>query len=341
MADSSLRLVLLLRQIPREPQYISSKHLQERLADAGHDVTLRTIQRDLQSISLYLPLVQNSPQGRGKTGLGWAFARSSQNISLPLMGSAAALTLSMAVQHLQALLPPQVLEHLEPYHQEARQILATHKQGKYGDWSDKVRVVSQNILLPAPVDKDTLGLIYQALLESRQFIAVYNDQPDRIIHPYGLVQQGTTLYLICRWYEYDDIRITALQRYASVQLLDEPVRPFPEFCIDDYLEEGAMYGLPPEKQMLELELRVDSGLAWHLRECPISSNQCVTEAEGLPDHFLIKATLQDSAQLRRWLLSQAPQLEILQPATLREWMREVACNEAKKYRSSASSESGK
>src|SRR5690625_5590230 len=113
------------------------------------------------------------------------------------MGSAAALTLSMAVQHLQALLPPQVLEHLEPYHQEARQILATHKQGKYGDWSDKVRVVSQNILLPAPVDKDTRGLIYQALLESRELLAAFNDHPHRIIHPYVLAHQGATPYPIC------------------------------------------------------------------------------------------------------------------------------------------------
>lgn len=73
---------------------------------------------------------------------------------------------------------------------------------------------------------------------------------------YGLVQQGHTLYLLCRLYQFDDIRITALQRYADVEVLDEAVRPFPEFNIDDYLGDGAMYWPLPERQQIALKLRV-------------------------------------------------------------------------------------
>lgn len=146
MADFSLRLVLLMREIPREPQFVSTQTLLERLLDAGHEVSLRTVQRDLQALSVHFPLVQNKPQGRGKTGLGWAFAANSQSISFPVMGSAAALTLMLARQHLQSLLPSEVLNHLEPFVQEAQNLLNTQDSGQYRDWFDKVRIAPRQCL---------------------------------------------------------------------------------------------------------------------------------------------------------------------------------------------------
>ena len=43
MADSSLRLLLLLQQIPREPRSVSSQELHERLEDAGYPVLMTRI----------------------------------------------------------------------------------------------------------------------------------------------------------------------------------------------------------------------------------------------------------------------------------------------------------
>lgn len=327
MADSSLRLVLLLREIPREPQYIGSQTLQERMCELGHAVSLRTIQRDLQALSTYFPLVQNKPEGRGKTGLGWAFAASSQNISFPVMGSAAALTLVLARQHLQSLLPSEVLNHLEPFVQEAQNLLNTHNHGQYRDWFNKVRIAPQNILLPPQVDADTLVLIYQALLENRQFSATYNGQSERIIHPYGLVQQGSVLYLICRFYEYDDVRITALHRYTEVVVQEEAVREFAEFQIDDYLELGVMHWSPREK--IQLELHITSWLGKHLDESPLAHPQQLHKQGD--DSYLLNACVLDSIQLRRWLLSYSTDLEVLQPKELREWLSNQLTMAANKY----------
>lgn len=327
MADSSLRLVLLLREIPREPHYISSQTLLKRLQEAGYPVSLRTIQRDMQTLTLHFPLVQNKPQGRGKTGVGWAFAANSQNISFPLMGSAAALTLMLATQHLQSLLPHQVLAHLEPFIQEAQNLLETKEQGKYRNWYNKVRIAPQNVLLPPQVDADSLALIYQALLESRQFTATYNGQPERIIHPYGLVQQGSALYLICRFYDYDDVRITALHRYDEVALLDEPVREFSGFRIDEYLDQGVMHWSPAGQIMLKL--RLPPWLANHLQESRLSRTQKLHKEEN--GQFLLQTSVLDSRQLRRWLLAHGPDLEILQPLELREWMTQAVREQAEKY----------
>ena len=331
MADSSLRLLLLLQQIPREPRYISSQQLYERLDDAGYTVSLRTVQRDLVKLSSHFPLVQSDATGRGKTGVAWAFSKDSQHMAFPGMDAVTALTVSMASEHLKPLLPRQVLQYLQPWQQEAEEQLHKLNSSKFQGWMDKVRIAPQHFLQAPHVDAEAVALIYEALLENRQFMATYKDKAERIIHPYGLVQQGHTLYLLCRFYQFDDVRITALHRYQSVELLDEPVRPFPEFNIDDYLDGGAMQWLLAEPQRLKLKLRIIAWLARHLEETPLADQQSVTIDPHNPECYLLEADVSDGMQLRRWLLSQGAGLQVLEPAPLRKWMTGIVREQAQNY----------
>jgi len=331
MNESALRLLLLLKHIPREPIFISSKALLERMQDEGYSVSLRTIQRDLSSLSLHFPLIQNAPQGRGKTGVGWAFSRDAQHTSFPLMGHATALTLCMAMQHLKHLLPAQVLEHLEPFRMEAVNSLSRHRGLHYRDWFEKVRVVPQALLQQPAINDETIELLYQALLENRQCRATYKGVPDRVIHPYGLVQQGHTIYLICRFYDYEDIRLTALHRYSEIQILEDPVHPYPEFSIDDYLDEGAMSWPTASRELLDLELELDQCLAEYVAEVPLSDDQKITGSGRDSKSCTLTAKVLDSQQLRYWLLSQGAQLEIIKPQELRQWMLELVQVQLKKY----------
>ncbi len=331
MADSSLRLLLLLQQIPREPRYINSQQLHDRLEQAGYAVSLRTVQRDLVTLSSHFPLVQSTPTGRGKTGVAWAFSKGSQHLAFPGMDAVTALTVSMAMEHLQTLLPRQVLQYLQPWQLEAEAQLRKHNSSKYHDWMGKVRVVPQHFLQAPQVDAEAVGLIYEAVLENRKFCATYKGKPERIIHPYGLVQQGHTLYLICRFYEFDDVRITALHRYQDVELLDEAVRPFPEFNIDDYLNGGAMQWVLPDRQRIGLKLLVSPWLAQHLEETPLADQQTLTADPQGSDHCVLEADVLDCMQLRRWLLSQGAALQVLAPESLREWMREIVQEQAQSY----------
>ena len=331
MADASLRLLLLLQQIPREPRYISSQQLYERLEDAGYPVSLRTVQRDLVKLSSHFPLIQSEATGRGKTGIAWAFSKDSQHMAFPGMDAVTALTVSMALEHLKPLLPPQVLQHLQPWQQEAEEQLHKLNSSKYQGWMDKVRITQQHFLQAPQVDAEAVTLIYEALLENRQFKATYKGKAERIIHPYGLVQQGHTLYLLCRFYEFDDVRITALHRYQAVQLLDESVRPFPEFNIDDYLDGGAMQWLLPDQQRIALKLRISSWLAPLLEETPLSMQQTLTVDAQTPEQYVLDAEVLDGMQLRRWLLSQGSGLQVLEPEYLRQWMRTIVQEQAESY----------
>ncbi len=59
MADSKLRLILILQQIPRAPRKVTTRDLRSYLArDHQLEVDIRTIQRDLEQLSTKFDLIQ-------------------------------------------------------------------------------------------------------------------------------------------------------------------------------------------------------------------------------------------------------------------------------------------
>lgn len=63
--ETLLRQWAMLRFIPRHPRRIDTGRLRAELQKQGYEITLRTIQRDLNKLSAVLPLVcdQSKPQG--------------------------------------------------------------------------------------------------------------------------------------------------------------------------------------------------------------------------------------------------------------------------------------
>ena len=336
MADSGLRLLLILKKLPRAPRCISTRQIHEQLLDDGYQVTLRTIQRDMDTLSAHFPIIQTAPTGKGKAGAGWAFHPDSKHTGIPLMDPSAALTLLMGMEHLQQILPPQVASHLHPLQAEAEDTLQQIDRRNYHSWIDKVRVIPQHILQPAQIDEASLQAVYTALLDNRQFVARYNGKPDQLIHPYGLVQRGTTIYLLCRFFHFDDVRITALHRYADVRLLNDSVRPFPDFHIDDYLGTGIMHWPWDNAASIRLKLRINDWLAGYLTESPLADNQKIAADNTRPGWYNLQATVMDSHELRWWLLSQGGSLQVLGPKSLRCWFAENAKTQLDYYLTPAS-----
>ena len=330
MADSGLRLLLILKKLPREPRFITTSQLQDQLLDDGYKVTLRTIQRDLNQLCSKFTIIQTEPTGRGKEGSGWAFDKNSKHTGIPFMEPSEALTLLMGIDHLQRILPPQVLKHLTPLDAEARDTLKNLDRRNYGKWMEKVRVIPQNVLLPAQVDTDTLESIYTALLDNKQFSACYRGRPDQVIHPYGLVQRGTTLYLLCRFFDFNDVRITAMHRFSDVEVLNEPVRRFPEFDIDDYIGSGEMLWPLDSNKIIKLKLRVNHWVCHYLTESALAEDQVIKPDDQKGWHR-VTASVLDSHELRWWLMSQGDGLEVLGPKAVRNWFVEVAENLGKYY----------
>ena len=137
------------------------------------------------------------------------------------------------------------------------------------------------------------------------------------LHPLGLVQRGPVTYLIATAFHYEEPRPFALHRMSAVQNTYETVKRPKGFSLKQFIDDGGMgFG---EATPINLVARVSPMLARELEETKLSASQKI-KPDG--DWFRIEATVQDTWQLRWWLLSKAVDLTVLEPAELRSQIRE-------------------
>jgi len=316
-SDTLSRQWLLLQRIPRYPQKITAGGLTEQLRAEGHDVSKRTIERDLTSLSEMFPLTSDE---RAKP-FGWSWQKDASQFSLPGMSPLQAMVLNLARTHLNPLLPAHLLEPLKPYFRQAdatlRQIL-----GKRGvsDWNKRVAVVQPTQpLLPPKINESSLAIVHEALARQRQVELLYRSHSaDRRVryrvHPLGLVFRGVVVYLVGTIGDYEDPRSLALHRVENARMLDEAAQAPKGFELHAFVNSGA-FGFH-ESGPLDLVLRIEAPAAAHLYETPLSESQVITrdEREGW---VRISARVLDTSQLRWWLLAFGEQLEVIAPLELR------------------------
>jgi hypothetical protein len=133
------RRMLLLGMIPRYPRQRSAPELLERLAHRGLDVSLRTIERDLENLSLFLPLARDERT----RPYGWYWTTDAPLQDVPAMDPETALTLCVLDEHAASLLPPVARARLAPLLRRAEEVLAA--AGEHSGlrlWPERVRVLS-------------------------------------------------------------------------------------------------------------------------------------------------------------------------------------------------------
>ena len=182
-------------------------------------------------------------------------------------------------------------------------------------------------MAPPQVDAEVLETIQQALLDERQLDVTYGklackEAHSLRLHPLGMVQRGPTTYLVATAFEYDDVRLYAVQRIASAAALDEVVKYPVGFSLDDHIADGLMqFG---SRKEIRLRARVSDYLAGILKETPLAENQKITHKA---DSNYVQVTVIDSWQLHLWILSQGPGIEVLKPVRLRRDI-EASLNDA-------------
>lgn len=320
--DTLLRQWQMLRMIPRYPQKITAKALHEKLQAEQFDVTKRTVERDLLSLSEMFPLVSDE---RDKP-YGWSWSKDAPVFNLPGLSHNEALTLAMVEQHLNSLLPSSTLSQLQPYFKAAKQHLSNISQNeRTRSWLNKVRTVPPSQpLLPPSIKPAVQSTVYEALLADKQLEIKYlkrgeDKAVEYRIHPLAVVQRGSITYLYCRVFDYEDLRTLALHRIQSATKLEEPAKAPPGFSIDDAINSGK-FGFGEGKQ-IRLEAIFYHGTGDHLFETPLSSDQVLTEFED--GKIRLIATVADTPQLGWWLLGLGDGVEVVKPAVLRKSIAET------------------
>jgi hypothetical protein len=99
----------------------------------------------------------------------------------------------------------------------------------------------------------------------------------------------------------------------SAEVLEQAAQASAGFDLDAHIASGALqFGAG---QAIRLKARIDMALAQILRETPLSEDQTLGQARK--GFCALTATVQDTWQLRWWLLSHANQAVVLSPAALR------------------------
>lgn len=332
MNDTLIRWLIMLSLIPRQPQKIDTERIKQFLEDRQYKITLRSIQRDLNKLSLVFPLMGDNARPQG-----WNWQADSSQFSLPALDPQAALTLHMVEQHIKPLLPATTLSHLQPWFKAAEGVLASHGNG-LSKWPDKVRVLPKSFPRIAPViDANVQAAVTQAVLTERQLELTYlaNGAAEpwiRTIHPLALVVRDQMTYLLCVFDGHADVRQLVLHRIQGAKVLDvQAIRPS-NFDLDAIIASGEM-GIPQRHCNLKLEAIFAPHLAIHLAEAPISADQKLDEIDG---KVRLRATVPDTLELRLWLKSYGDEAIVIKPATLRREFRQMAENLSNFY-----AESGK
>ena len=305
---------LLRNHLPSRPPGKSSLQLRDALATAGHDVTKRTIERDMHELSRIFPITRNEKSAP----FGWHWMENAR-VDILGMDLSEAVSLGLMEDVLRQIMPPAFLSALEGKFSLAREKLAALPKIPHARWADLVRYVPPGLpFIPPALATGVLPTIQEALLRQRQLQAVYlsagsKTAKEQTLHPLSLIQQGARSYLVATAFDYEQPLLYAIHRIASATVLDEPALRPKGLSLDAFLASGAaQFG---GGSAIVLKARVSDDLARLLDETPISKDQKVTTRTGV---HTLTASVMESWQLHFWILSQGAAITVLKPVALRK-----------------------
>jgi hypothetical protein len=331
MSEAFARQWAMLKMIPRYSQSIDSLTIRNQLRGEGIDApSLRTIQRDLEMLSQSFPLEVVDPEERP---IQWHWMKGAAPLAIPGLDPTEAVAMKLVETYLRPLLPGAMLDALAPHFESANKLLKSKGGLGPARWTNLIRTLPKGIqLLPPKIDALAQRTVYDALLRKKQLELDYRprkpkgNEPYRI-NPLGLVVRDGVIYLVASLVENEAIRQFVLHRIKSAQVLDEPATSPRGFDLDEYIAKGG-FGWPTGGK-IRLVAIFDHGPAQTLGETPLSPDQNITE---LDEHrFKLTATVQETRELHWWLSSFGPEVEVLEPKSLRALMRKLVGMSAKRY----------
>jgi predicted DNA-binding transcriptional regulator YafY len=321
--ETLARQWLTLRALPRAPTRITATQIAHSLEKEGHPISKRSVERDLQALSLLFPIEADE---RSKP-YGWSWQRNAPTFNLPGMSSLQAVVLLTAQAHLQNLLPANQIAELQPLFEQARRSIASVPAfDGHTTWPDKVALVAMSQpLIPPTVDQGILVTVHESVYMDRQlqleYLARKRDETRHYtVHPLGLIQRGPVTYLVARFSETPKITLLAVHRIRKATRLDDAAIAPDGFTLETVLPEvAAGFGRGAN---IRLVLRMARDAAIHLSEAPLSVDQVIDTpaADGL---IRVSASVEDTAQLRWWLLGFGAAITVVEPASLANEIRSI------------------
>jgi predicted DNA-binding transcriptional regulator YafY len=258
----------------------------------------------------------------------WSWAKDAQVFSVPQMGVPEAIALDTVHRFLADLLPSSVFESLRHYFDVADSTLRTAEaSSRRRRWREKVRIaLPVQPRIPAKVSRKTFQVVTDALMQEEQISFTYQKpraEPKRFtnVNPLVLIYWGETPELLATMGFDETVRRFPLRRVQNVERLSghRAIRPH-GFDVDQWLADGGM-GVPRQgaARSFVLEARIRGPRSETLDEAPYGKDQVVTpDVDGWKR---LRVTVNNTEQLRWWLLGFGADAEVISPSDLRAEMQ--------------------
>ncbi|WP_323012653.1 WYL domain-containing protein [Castellaniella sp.] len=297
--ETVLLVVEILRRIPRKPHWTTASQLHEQLTNCGFNRDLRTIQRQLEMVSSQMDIECNNTAKPYR----YRWLEHTQGLAVSYLTAQESLLLRLAQEHLRDLLPAHLMRAMKGLFEQANRTLGPGGTAKLErEWPGKVRVVATSQpLLPPKISPPVFEQVSEALYGNFWLWLDYENAKGRSseikVMPLGLAQQGSRLYLVCRYPDYDNERILALHRMRSAKASTLTFTRPSDFDLATYDDKGN-FGFGDGSQVY-LRFQITEIAGHHLQETPLSRDQQIESAA--PGWLQVSATVVDSALLDRWL----------------------------------------
>lgn len=323
MSRTLRRYLALVRHIPAQGRRIGTDRLMAVLAGEGLGVSARTLQRDLET--LQVEFIGLCCDDRSKP-YGWYWREGAAPLGVPLVGIGAALAHDLVHRHLIAALPRTLVRALEPSFAHARKTLEENPDARFSHWSRRIRALPMGLTREPPaVRGPAMEVAYEALYLGHRFEADYKkggapEPRPYEVNPLGLVLRDGAVTLVCTFWDYAEVNHLSLHRIRAARSMQKRVTSPRGFNLDEHIRSGKLGFLvgPP----LTLKARVQVPIAERLEDMPIDKDQRLSRAHD--GWCNLEARVNDSMELRGWLRSLGPLIEVIGPKTLRAAMAEDA-----------------
>lgn len=322
------RFMAMLEKIPRWPGDITPDVMWRKLCAMGFDVSLRTVQRNLEFMNETDPGLKR--ERTGKDPYRYQFKDNAPVRISPSLDDHTALAFELADAFLRELMPPETIVALKPFVRAAGKRLANRKQIAAAQWKDKIHVFPLGLRRKAPrIRPEVRDVVYQALLDDQVLRITHTSggkkQPKEfVISPLGLVVRDYLIYLYGLPKEQNDkekkqVLAFALHRIRSAEVVKEAIYVRPVgFSLQD--NEGLASMPVAGSPLLQLKLRIASSSVLNVRECELIGRQTLEPDPKSSDGLgvILQAEVPNTVELRQWIRSLGPNAEVLAPVTLRQ-----------------------
>jgi predicted DNA-binding transcriptional regulator YafY len=200
-------------------------------------------------------------------------------------------------------------------------------------WIERVHSIPRGYpLIPPSIAGEIFDNISEGIRTSKKLACIYK-KPDgsvsnRTLAPLGLIERGGFFYLVSRDEGDGVVKKFKLNRFEAVQLTSEGFLYPRDFDMRHELRKGDISPtFSPER--INVRLRLERSAGAHLLEAKLGDDQMIHLNDG--KFIELSATVDNSDELRWWIMAICDKCEILEPEALRRELNERIKSAQKLY----------